>query len=294
MVLSSRLLHKPRLLNFAGLAVVCLTLLQWVLLVWTAFTLIAASDQASFLNAQTKVPASLPEKIYVVGYSLATLGNGDYVGGTPTWKVFIAFMAFIGITVLTVMITYLVQVLSVVTTKRIFSSTVSSLGKTPEELLLNAWNGQNFSSLNHHLLHLGNQITTLAEKHLAYPVIHYYYSDAPDKSLPVTIAVLDEALTILYSSISKEHWPDHLILQSTRNSIGSFLDTLKSNFVGASEMPPPAPLLRKLGEKNVPINETERASIANDDLQQRRKLLFGLLQDEGREWYVVYGDTKRN
>ncbi|RYG29059.1 MAG: hypothetical protein EOO01_38795 [Chitinophagaceae bacterium] len=72
------------------------------------------------------------------------------------------------------------------------------------------------------------------------------------------------------------------------------MDTLKSNFVPASEMPPPAPLLKKIGEKNIPINEAERVSIANDDLQQRRKLLLGLLQDEGRKWLVVYGDTKEN
>lgn len=276
-------------LRFAGLLIVCATLLQWILLIWASALIMSVSDRSSIINAQTKMPATLLEKVYVTGYSLSTMGNGDYAGGSKLWKIFITLLSFTGIIVVTVSLTYLVQVLQGVTSKRALSSGISSLGATPEKLLLHAWNGKDFSSVNMPLLLLAGQITSIAEKHLSYPVLHYYYSENRSKSLPVNLAVLDEAMTILYTLINQEHCTSHLAVHSARMSVSSFLETLKSNFISKAAMEPPVPSLALLAANNVPVN-SKQIQWAYKENKNRRMLLLGLLQDDGREWQDVYDD----
>lgn len=284
----SKYLRLPQLLNYAGLLIICLTLLQWVVLVWGANLLIVASDDFSILHAQTKLPAGLTEKIYVVGYTLTTMGNGDFIGGSPALDVYLSLASFTGIAALTVAFTYQMQVLSGVISKRAFSSSVFSLGSDPEQLLSNAWNGKDLSSLNHHLPHLGNQITMLAEKHMAYPILHYYSIQNRNKSLPVALSLLDEVMTIIYTSIPQQYWPNHLIMQSTRYSVSGFLDTLKGNFINPADSTPSLPELSHLERKKIPMEEVERYKLKYEEQSERRKILLGLLQNDGQEWNVVY------
>ena len=285
LVFLSTRLQKTRYLQYAGLLIICLTLLQWLALIWLANVFIVASDEQSILSAKTNVPAIFLEKVYTTGYTLSTLGNGDFIGGSEGWKIYISLTAYLGIVTLTVSLTYLVQVLSNVKSKRTFGSTVFSLGNNPQLLLVNAWGGRNFSSLNHHLLQLGSQITALSEAHLSYPVLHFYYSPDRSKSVPVAIAILDEALSIIYTCVPKDHWPDHLILHSTRQTISSFLQTLKAGFVKEADIIPPLPDFSLLKKENIPV--LEGVFEADAVLQERRKLLLGLLQDEGRSWNAV-------
>ena len=287
-VFVNKRLHIPQFLRFAGLLIICLTLLQWVVLIWGANVLIVSSSDFSIINTQTKAPAGLIEKIYVVGYTITTMGNGDYTGGSPIWDVYLSVTALTGIASITIALTYLVQVLSGVTSKRAFSSSVFGIGSDPVLLVSNAWNGKDLSSMNHYLLHLGNEITMLAAKHLAYPILFYYYVESRSKSLPVALTVLDEAMTIIYLHIPKQQWPDHLILQSTRYAVTSFIDTLKNNFIKPAKSAPPVPELNLLKEENITVTEGNQYKQRYETFSERRKVLLAFLQNEGRDWETVY------
>jgi hypothetical protein len=274
-------------LRFAGVLTVCVTLLQWILLLWTSAFIMTLSDDSSIINGQTKLPAGLLDKIYVTGYSLSTMGNGDFEGGSELWRIYLAVLSISGMVVVTVSLTYLIQVLEGVTTKRALSNSISSLGTTPEKLLLHAWNGKDFSSLNMPLFLLEGQITALAEKHLSYPVLHYYYSEKRSKSLPINLAILDEAMTILHGIIPPEYCTNQLAIRTIRGSISSFLQTLKSNLISKAEEEPPIPSLAILIANNVSVNR-QRVPLAFSENKERRMLLLGLLKDDARKWQTVY------
>lgn len=280
-------LNNNFLLRYAGVLIVCATLLQWIVLLWTSAFIVALSDELSIINAQTKLPATILEKLYVTGYSLSSMGNGDFTGSSELWKLFITLLSFNGLVVVTVSLTFLIQVLEGVSSKRALSSGISSLGTTPEDILLNAWNGKDFSALNMPVLLLAGQISALAEKHLSYPVLHYYYTENRSKSLPINLAILDEALTILHTLIPKEYCTNLLAIRSTRISICSFLLTLKSNFIAQSDEEPPLPSLSILIANNIPVN-SEQMQLAYSENKDRRMLLHGLLKDDGTRWQSVY------
>lgn len=288
----SRWFQFPKLLNYAGLLVVCYTLAQWVVLAWVTNFLIVLSDTQSILNAQTKLPASAMEKLYTVGYTFSTMGNGDYIGASPGSKIYLSVLAVMGLIMITVALTYLVQVLSSVTSKRVFAGSVSSMGATPEQLLLNAWNGEDLSSLNQHLVQLSTQVTTLGEHHLAYPVLHYYYVNDRQKSLPVAVALLDEALTIIYTAVPRQHWPNSLTLHATRQAIADLLAILRQGFIQTHKEEPPLPSFALLREQSFPLVPVEKYKAAYAAQEERRKLLRGWLKDEGREWEVVNDMTQ--
>lgn len=288
----SKSLRVPKLMNLAGLIIVCIMLLQWVFLTWIAHVLIAVSDDYSIVNSNTKAPTGLLEKIYVTGYNLSTLGNGDYMGGSPMWKLFFPIGAFTGLIMVTVALTYLIQVFSNVNGKRNFSSYVSGLGNTPEDLLLNAWNGKDFSALNNHLLQLNKQLSAIHHNHMSFPVLHFYYSSDEKTSVPVTVSILDEAITILNTHVQKEVCPDALTMQLTRNTVTDFLSTLNKGFIKPSDAAQPSPQLSKLERRNVPLQKNESDTNNANNLRKRRELLLGFLEDEGRDWTSVYGKPK--
>lgn len=275
---------NDKLLLFAGPVIMCITLIQWVGLLWLGNVFLVVSSESSVVNSQTKTPATLLEKVYYIGYTLSSLGNGDFMGGSSFWKIYAAIISFTGFVVLTVIITYLVQVLSTVSSKRKLSSYIAALGDDPENILVNAWNGKDFSRLNVHLQQLSSQVFSIDENHLSYPVLHYYYSTQASKSLSVTITVLDETLTLLYGSVPKPYWPDPLLMQVARRSVTAFLNTLKEDFIKpANELPPPASI-NKLAENNIPLYDSDQINEHYSMMQDRRKLLLGFLKDEGRKW----------
>ena len=50
------------------------------------------------------------------------------------------------------------------------------LGERPDDALITAWDGTTFGFLPHHLITLGPEMDLLSQRHLAYPVLHFFRS----------------------------------------------------------------------------------------------------------------------
>lgn len=146
----SRLFKTKQVLNGAGIVIVVAVLLTWVLLLWAGNTLVYLSDPEAVINSTSKVPADLAQRIYFTGYNLSTMGNGDYKAGTDAWRIYTAFISFSGLIMITIAITYMVPVLSAVTARRALSIRIAAIGRSPQKMLLNNWNGKDFKNLESH------------------------------------------------------------------------------------------------------------------------------------------------
>ena len=62
------------------------------------------------------------------GYTLSTLGNGDFKPGTSFWRIYTVIISLSGLSILTIAITYLVQVLTAEISKRRLSIYIATLG----------------------------------------------------------------------------------------------------------------------------------------------------------------------
>jgi hypothetical protein len=75
----------------------------------------------------------------------------------------------------TIAITYLVPINSAEIAKRKLSTYIAALGDSPQEILINGWNEENFKGLNNHFLELTDMNLTSGENNLSYPILYYYF-----------------------------------------------------------------------------------------------------------------------
>ncbi|MES2733771.1 MAG: potassium channel family protein [Bacteroidota bacterium] len=270
--------------NHSGMVTILANLFTWITLCWVSNALIFLSDPSSVVNAVTHLPATTIETIYFTGNSLATLGMGDFRPNGNFWKLFTVIVSLSGLSILTIAITYLVQVLTAEIGKRQLSLYIATLGGTPQGILLNGWNGQNFSKLEKDFYGLSTMILAYSQNHLAYPILHHFHSSDIKGSSAINLTALDEALTILLLYVP-ESARASLDIGSIRKAMTTYLITLESDFIKPSENLLPLPDLSLLRDAGIPLLDEDSAlQQGYQRLVTRRRLLKALLENDGWLW----------
>lgn len=272
------------IISLAGPIILIATILTWILMFWTGWTLLFASDPDSLIDTNDNLPISWVERWYTVGYLLVTLGVGDYIMEEGLWQILAIFAAASGLVFITLGVTYILSVLDAVTQKRAFASSVRGIGENVTEIVMNSWNGEDFNDINLLLNSFSTQLSTLTAQHNAYPILHYYHSSKRNEETAVAVATLDEALTIFKFGIQKGYGPNALLVQELRSTIDSFITTLRSGHITPSEIVPVVPDLDSLREKGLPVVETDSFLRSLEELTERRKALLGSTRDTSRKW----------
>jgi hypothetical protein len=261
---------------------VVVVLVAWITTVLAGWSLVfLASD--GVVRSSSGATASIVDRLYFTGYTVFTLGNGDFrpVGGT--WQLATVAATGTGLVLVTLSITYLVPVASAVAQRRQLATYIAALGDDAADIVARAWDGAGFASLSQHLVALAPLVNTAGQHHLAYPVLHYYHSADPASAAAPRLVDLALAVEALANGVAPELRPDPAALGPVERAIDSFLDTLAAAYISPTEEAlPPLPLdqLRRLGVRTVQDEEYARATPAGD---QRRRLLAGLLLNDGWE-----------
>lgn len=273
-----------RFLSLSGPLILFCTVTTWVILLWLGWSLLFYADPHSLQNTQSQRPTDFSDILWYVAYTLFTVGNGDFSPQGSIWEILSGILAFTGMSLVTLSITYLLQVLSAVVNKRTFASQVMSVGKSPEELLLAQWDGRGFGLIELQLNTWSSQLAALAEQTLAYPILHYYHASHGEKSSAPALAVLDEALSIIAFGVPKEYQPAPTILLAARQAVGGYLSTLQSAFIHAAQEAPPPPDLSRLRQAGIPLVDDESIRQNFKHIEDRRKLLAGMIQKDAWQW----------
>lgn len=272
---------RHRMLSLSGPVILVAIMLAWVCLMWAGWVLIFASDSQALLHTRDHTPADWTGRIYFVGYTMFTMGNGDFTPRGDPWQIVVALTNASGMLLVTLAVTYLLSVISAVVRQRAFASRVTGLGKTPQAFLAAGWNGRDYKSFDLVLSGLSSELAMLSEQHLSYPVLQYYHSAHAAKSPGVALLVLDDALTLLRYGVAPEARPSEAVLHSTRSTVQTFLGTIPAAFTRDVEDPPPPPELEPLRKAGVPTVDQAQFQKAVEELADRRRRLRGLLHSGG-------------
>ncbi|TAA72711.1 two pore domain potassium channel family protein [Planococcus salinarum] len=275
---------RPLIISMAGPLILIATLLSWILLFWTGWTLLFAADPFSIIDTNDNNPLSWPERWYVTGFLLFTLGVGDYIMKEGFWQIIAIFTTASGLVFITLGVTYILSVLEAVSQKRAFAESVRGIGDNVSEIVSNSWNARDFHDIDLLLNSFSAQLSTLTSKHNAYPILHYYHASNRDAELSVSVAILDEALTVFKYGMQEGHGPNNLLLQETRSTIESYIGTLRTGYISPAEFSPSPPDLDRMRELGLPAVSTAAFLDSLDDLSERRRELLGSLRDNGRQW----------
>ncbi len=278
---------KSPLLSIAGFLILIKLITTWLLLIWLGFSLIYLSDANSVLETSNKIPTDTVGNIYFVGYILSSLGNGDLMAGSDFWRILTNLMSFYGFFFITLTITYILPVLDAAIKKRTLSAYIYQLGNNPVEILKNGWNGENFDMLYDQFKSLHTLVLDHTERHLAYPILHYFHSQHPKYAAPLTLAILDETITIqemyqLDKSTAAYNW------KILRQSIDAYLDVLSNSEAPGDQENPPFPYRKNLQAFPVSISENEEQQKI-EKLSKRRKRWARLIKNGGWEWEDLTG-----
>lgn len=272
---------RDAFLAFAGVAIVVVLLVVWIVVAWGAWWLIYSASKGAVRVVGTGQPASLVQRLWFAGDGIFTATSNDLATGAGGWRATRVATTATGLIFITLAITYLIPVASAAAERRQLAAYISSLGHTPEAVLLAAWTGQGFGSLSQHLVSLTPMVQLSAQRHLTYPVLHYFHSASARTAAAMSYVVLDEAITLLRWGVASGARPDNAALAPLGEAVGLFLQTIRSTFVAQLGRPLDPPRLAPLREAGIPVVSDEELAATLDGQKDRRCLLAGLLHDDG-------------
>ncbi|GHA81909.1 ion channel [Pontibacter akesuensis] len=282
---------RSKLLGYAGPAVLVSILLVWIAGFWLGFFVALLSETDSVVHSVTKTPAGTVEKLYYAGFTLSTLGIGDYVASNDFWRIVTDVAAYSGLVFITTSITYFLPVLSAVGLQSTLSLYISGMGKTPQQMLTKSWNGKDFSSFFDNTSDLCQMLIKHTMNHHSYPVIHHFHNSQPKLSITPAIVLLDEAYQLLGNALQQDVAVDEVKMSMLQTALDSYLEVVREGFLknASPNEKAPVPDLRLLEEKRIPLKGKEAVRhYFEQDLGERRKLLTALLEMDGWSWKEVY------
>lgn len=270
------------ILNYTGGILLLILVFMWIFLIWIGYCLIYLADANSVIDNSINKPADVIGKIYFVGYTLTSLGNGGYSPGSGTWKIVSNLMGLNTTVFISLGISYLLPVLQAIMDKRTLAVYINTLGSTPNEIIRNGYNGKNFDALYHRFGNLENLLLKHGERHVAYPILHYFHTNHKAHSLPLSLAMLDEVMTIqeVYKIDQSDKAFNWDIL---RGALENFYNRLDDRFVIPSDTPPPFNYLKKLPDEFIK-DYAEDTTLALAKFQHHRCKVLGYIHKNGWDW----------
>lgn len=275
--------RRSKLLTLSGPLILIISLVTWTALLWLGWTLIFAGVENAITATGSSTGVSWTDRLYFVGYSFFTLGNGGFSPNGVLWQITTVLTTASGMLFVTLVVTYVLSVLGAVTQKQLFASTVSGLGQQSEAVVKSGWDGEEFGGFDLPLNTISTKLNQLTVNHMAYPILHYFYTQRRQYAAVSSVAVLDDSLTLLRFGVSEEARPSAPVLRSARSSVKNYLDMVDEVFVRPEETPPP-PDLNTLREAGVPTVSEEEFADALNGLEGRRRKLYGLADADARTW----------
>lgn len=270
-------------MSLTGPFILVVTLLLWISFLWLGWTLIFSVDPTSISDTINGGEISWGERFYFIGYSLFTLGNGNYAPKEGIWQIITVFVSGVGMLFLTFGVSYILNIVNAVVQKRSFATDITGIANSPEELLEMGWNGKDFSRLNRFFISISNNLSSMTQQHKAYPLLFYYHSTDTEEATANSISILDETITILKYGVDREVDINPIFIESLRSSITSYIENSKQVYnISMHEEGLPAPDFEKIKEIGLPMVDAEEYKKEIEGLEERRRLLAGLLEANGR------------
>ena len=280
-VLAAEGTGRPRLRELAGPVIIVTVFATWVLLTWIAWTVIFVSDRSAVLEAVSGQPANFWERVYYVGFTLSTLGVGDYKAGDDLSRILTAIASFAGITIVTLTIANLISITGAVTSTRALAAQLTSLGESGEEILINGWDGETFEPLTRQLTPLLRLLFEHSERAEASPVINHFVSLYRRTAIAPAVAALDDALLLLRKAVAPEARPHGLHLDPFLEAIRAVVPELTMRL---PTPPPPIPATGRLQATGIPLGADDPGSWCDERDRKRRAALAAWLRESGWLW----------
>ena len=283
---------RSAILGHAGYLLLASIVVVWVLFLLFSFTFILFAFPGVVVESSTKIPADFLQILYYAGFSISTLGMGDFIPTTDWVKILTIFYSFTGLILLTMSVTYFIPVLSAVIEQRKLGVRLSTLGNSPQEIVLNSWNGNDFSRLLNKVDGISDSIVKYSQQHRAYPVIHYFHNTDPGTTVILQLARLYDALHIIKHQVPYSQSPSEEDLRPLDVAFQNYFKVISEvTHIQIENSEPNLAELNKLYDAKL-IQRTNADAGLSDTVHKHRKFFNSLIYMDGWSWSEV--DPKKS
>ncbi len=276
---------RRSLLVTAGPLAVVVVGSAWLLALWGGWLLVFSALPGGVVDAQSEKPADLVERIYFVGFTLSTLGVGDFKPHGDISRILTALAAFNGLVLVTLIITYAVPLVQGAVARRKLALSISLLGNSPQEIVWRAWQSREAQGFENALEKVSEDLMQCSEQRLAYPLLDLFYCRQTRFSLGVQLSRLDEALSLMTAGLQPGYQWRSFVVENTRELISHYLYRVEKKHSKTRAPVPPLPGIGLLKRRNVPVVDNQEAALSR--LKNRRARLHRLVRQEGWGWCAV-------
>lgn len=193
--------HRPRLLSFCGPAIVVALVVAWVAMLTIGAALVLQPALGTSLRADGESTGrGFTTAIYVAAGAISSAGSGAITPHTPAYDLFLAFSCFLGISVMTLTITYLMQLYTALQARDELALKVELMtGQTGDAARLVTGLGPDgrFEIGYTVLAEMAGELSRVKEAHHLYPVLFYFrFPQAYYELSRFTLVLLDAVALI--------------------------------------------------------------------------------------------------
>jgi hypothetical protein len=242
--------HGGTVLSYCGPAILVGIVLAWSSLLTASIALILHPALGHGLRAETgPTPTDFLTALYAAGSSISVVGARGIGPVTDPLRLFYLFTSLTGLSVLTLALTYLMQVYSALQLRNSLASEVHLMsGGTGEaaELIGRLGPGGRYEACYSSLADLAADLTRAGETLHLYPVLFYFRFPEPHYALSRVVFVLLDAAALIRSALEEERagWLQASAAVAQIDGAGSALaEQVRRNFLGGTGAPearPPA------------------------------------------------------
>ncbi|GGI09694.1 hypothetical protein [Egicoccus halophilus] len=266
-----------RLTRTAGLAMTIAVVVSWTLGLWAAWTIALLDPAVGVVVTGQDTPLGLLDTLYVAGFSIFTLGTGDLSTTNTLGRLVTVVASGTGLFTVTLEVTYLLSLTSAAAHERSTARQTYALGHDAAQIVSRAYDGTTFRQAEPLLQQLARDLSTLAEQHRTFPVLHDVLPSRRELALGPSLLALSDALDVMHLAAPVECAVNRLTYQQVTEAIDGVLAGLPPG--PQLSDPPPAPdadtLLRQAG------CEQRRELLVDEAIATRRRGVYGLAAEEG-------------
>src|SRR4051812_13035089 len=175
--------RRDRVLVYAGPAIVLTVLAVWIVLLMLGAALVIHPHLGTAVTSSSgPTKTDFMTALYAAGNSITLVGSGNFSPQTAAFKVFYIVNSFVGMTMISLTLTYLMQIYNALQRRNTLALAVhEATGETGDAAdLIGAVGPQgNFSSGYTHLAQLASEMRAVKESHHFYRVFVYFRFNEP-------------------------------------------------------------------------------------------------------------------
>jgi hypothetical protein len=202
--------HRGTMLSFCGPAILLALIFVWAVGLTLGSALIMHPHLGGGIVAsQGTTPRDFMPALYAASSSLAIVGASDFTPQTPAFQAFYMLNSLIGMSVMSLLLTYVMQIYNALKNRNALGLSLQSLSDDTgdaAELIAGLGPEGQFNTGFTTLSSLAFNASAVKESHHFYPLLFYFRFVEPYYSVSRTATVLLDSVSLVKSALSDEEY----------------------------------------------------------------------------------------